>query len=102
MAINLKNLKNLRKGFKELSPLQLCEGRIASLSGMIIGLILVLSGMIMNDDKSWSWIFFMVFLLMFQLVNIKSEFQQRRALKSMEQSMVDANDELNELMGDLE
>ncbi len=79
--MNLKNLKNFKKGMQELTPLQLSQGRIAGYIGMIIGLSLAaINNFIL---KTWGFAIFLTFLGWFQIMGLLGELKQYTGLKEM-------------------
>lgn len=92
--MNLKNLKYFKKGIQELTPLQLSQGRIAGLIGMIIGLILATINMVIQ--KNWGFTIFLTFLAWLQLMGLLGELKQYTGLKEMMQQVEEAqNTDLN-------
>ena len=83
--MNLKNLKNLKKGFQELTPTQISQGKIAGYIGMIIGILLADIRMFMGG--SWGLGIFMAFLCWFQLMGLAAEIQGYKNLQLMEEQM---------------
>lgn len=80
--VNLKNLKNLKEGFRNLTPKQLSDGRLAGYIGMIIGLILATHKTVVEGSLGLA--IFLGFLAFFQTVGMIGEWQQNRNLKEME------------------
>ena len=92
--MNLKNLKNFKKGLTELTPLQLSHGRIAGYTGMIIGLSLATINMVMAHN--WGFTIFLTFLAWLQLMSLLGELKQLKGLKEMMQQVEAAqNSDLN-------
>ncbi len=81
MVINLKNLKNLKQGFLDLTPLQLSTGRLSGYCGMVVGLSLATITTFMN--KSWGIGIFLLFLTWFQSLGLIGEYQSNTNLKQM-------------------
>lgn len=79
--MNLKNLKNIKKGFKELTPLQLSLGKVWGYIGMVVGIIMACFTMFLN--KSWGLGIFLAFLAWFQLMGLIGEIKAYQGLKEM-------------------
>ena len=80
--MNLKNLKNIKRGFKELTPLQLSLGKVWGYIGMIVGI--VMACVVMFQNKSWGLGIFLAFLAWLQLMSLIGEYQSYKGLKEME------------------
>jgi len=83
--MNLKNLKNLKQGFKDLTPVQLSQGKLWGYIGMIVGLSMACVRMF--QSKSWGFGIFLVFLVWLQLMMAIGEYQSLTGLKQMEKNM---------------
>jgi len=95
--MNLKNLKNFKKGITELTPVQLSQGRIAGYAGMVIGLSMATFNMVMQ--KNWGFTVFLSFLAWFQLMGLLGELKQYKGLKKMMQQVEAAqNSDLNDFV----
>ena len=81
MAINLKNLKHLKKGILDLTPLQLSTSRLSGYVGMVVGLSLATITTFLN--KSWGIGIFLLFLTWFQSVGMIGEYQSNTNLKEI-------------------
>jgi hypothetical protein len=84
--MNLKNLKYLKKGFMNLTPVQLSQGRLSGYYGMVAGL--VLATFTSFYAKSWGIGIFLFFLCWLQVFNLLGEHKQLNNLKEMEQSII--------------
>ena len=80
--MNLKNLKHFKKGMKELTPIQIGEGKLIGYYGMVVGLSLACITMFRN--RSWGLGIFLIFLVWFQIMGLISEKQSLKGLKDME------------------
>lgn len=89
--MNLKNLKNLKKGFTELTQLQLSEGKIEGYIGMVVGLILASITTLLNH--AWGLGIFLVFLTWFQVMGLLGELKQRKNLMELEATMKEQDKE---------
>lgn len=99
MKLNLKNLKNLKKGFKELTPLQLSKSRIWGYVGMVIALIVIEISMLMS--KNWLWFSFLVFVLYLQIISLIGEYQSCNGLKEMEATQKNEEDNNDFIVDDV-
>ena len=83
--MNLKNIKNLKRGLRELTPVQLCQGRLAGYYGMVVGLVLATYSTFYRG--SWGLGIFLLFLTWFQFVSLLAEQKTLIALKEMQLSL---------------
>jgi len=88
--MNLKNLKNFKKGMKDLSPIQLSKGKVIGLYGMIFGLTLADITMFMN--RSWGLGIFLIFLVWLQIMSLIGEKQSLKGLIAMEEQQQNEED----------
>lgn len=85
MPINLKNIKNFKKGMDSLTPIQLSHGRLAGLYGMVVGLVLATYQTFKMG--SWGLGIFLFFLTWFQSIGIVTEHKTLKSLKEIESSI---------------
>lgn len=83
--MNLKNLKNFKKGLMELTPVQLSQGKLWGYTGMIVGLSLAC--ITMFQSGSWGFGIFLFFLVWLQIVMLIGEYQSYKGLKQMAKNM---------------
>ena len=93
--MNLKNLKHLKKGFKELTPIQLSEGKQWGYAGMIVGLGLACVRMFQSG--SWGLGIFLFFLSWLQIVMLVGERQAYNGLKSMQKNLEEIKNEMESM-----
>ncbi len=91
--MNLKNLKNLKQGFKELTPIQLSQGKLWGYIGMIVGLSMACVRMF--QSRSWGFGIFLVFLVWIQTISLIGEWQSLNGLKQMKKNMEEIENENN-------
>jgi len=87
MAIKLENLKYLKEGIENLTPMQLCNGRLAGYVGMVLGCVLATISLIIT--KQWWWVVFTLFLSWIQLLTLFAEMKAKKQLVEYEQQVAD-------------
>ena len=104
--VNLKNLKNFKEGVKNLTPVQLAQGKVSGYCGMIVGLILATYTSFRAGSIGIG--IFLLFLTWFQVMSLIGEWKNLCNLKEMEQSILnqpsleDFNKQLDEVENDME
>jgi hypothetical protein len=88
--MNLKKLtyKNFREGLHKVTPLELCNARIAGYFGTIIGGLLAMIPMVISG--SYGWIVFIFFMVWLQVSALIGDIQQRKILKDSEDQIASA------------
>ena len=98
IQMNLRNLKNFKQGMKDLTPIQLGEGKLVGYYGMIVGLSLACINMFRNG--SWGFGIFLIFLVWFQIMGLIGQKQSLKGLKDME-ALQKQNEEItNDMLDD--
>ena len=99
VKMNLKNLKNFKKGMKELSPTQLSKGKVAGYYGMVVGLTLATIQTLYNG--SWGLGIFLGFLVWFQIMGLIGEKQSLKGLMAMEEQQKKDEEDNTDVSADL-
>ena len=99
--VQLRNLRHLRKGIKELTPLQQMNVTISSAVGAMVGLSIALAAMIYALYIHWDWRTFgfsilVLFILPMQWVQYTNAKKQKAIIQEQDKG----KDKLNELMED--
>lgn len=89
--MNLKKLsyKNFKEGLHKVTPLELCNARIAGYIGTIVGAALSLIPLAYNHQ--WGWVVFIFFVGWLQCAALLGDIQQRRILKEQEKFIKEAS-----------
>lgn len=85
--VKLENLKYLKQGIENLTPLQLCNGRLAGYVGMVLGCVLATISLIIT--RQWGWVVFTLFLTWIQLLTLFGEMKTKKQLVEYEQQVAD-------------
>jgi len=93
--INLKNLKNLKQGFKQLTPSQFSEARMACYIGMTVGGSLATYALFVS--KTWGLGIFMTFVTLLQLISFLGEKQKYQGLLEI-QKQLNVDQDITQIM----
>lgn len=83
--INLKNLKNLKQGFKDLTPIQIVQSKMWCYAGMAVGAALATIKFFQKGE--WGLGIFLFFIALLQVVTFKAERQSYKGLKEFEKEL---------------
>lgn len=97
VKINWKRLtyKNFREGLHKVTPLDLCNARIAGYTGTIFGAILAMIPLLLT--RQWGWAVFIFFVCWLQCTALIGDIQQRKILKESEDQIEDAMKQLENI-----
>ena len=93
MPLNLKNLKNFKKGIYSVTPLQLCNARISGYAGTIVGCMMAMYPLILS--RTWGWTVVTFFVMVLQGAGLVGEIQTKKQLKEGEQQIQSVLDAYN-------
>ena len=106
ITMNLKNLKYLKKGIMNLTPVQLSQGKVSGYIGMIVGLVLATYTTFYTGSIGLG--IFLLFLCWFQIMSVLGEYKNLVNLKDMEislqnqPSIEEFNEQLNQAEEEME
>ena len=94
MKFNLKKLtyQNFKDGLYKVTPLELCNSRIAGYAGTIIGVALAMIPLVYT--RQWGWLVFIFFVGWLQCSALIGDLQQRRILIESEEQIHEAMKQL--------
>ena len=93
--MNLKNLKNLKRGIKELTPEQQLNARYSGTIGTIIGFTLAFVALLIKLILAFDWsqlcfcivLFFATFISVVSLIGMKQQKEQFKNIKELQKKL---------------